>query len=129
MKLKQQVCSLEVAKRLKELGAKQEGLYGWIEKQPGYWRLWSSGECENWEGETYTAFTIAELWDLLPSTCPEHGGVLQICPAFSDGAWFVGYGDHMNGKGCHVEGGGGISIPETFAKMLVYLLENKLITP
>ena len=35
MKIESQVCSLELAKKLKELGVKQESLYYWCENSEG----------------------------------------------------------------------------------------------
>lgn len=63
MKLEDQVVSLELAKRLKELEVMQESLFFW---------------CDNWvhsqdsvyhsptSSETFSAFTVAELGEMLP---------------------------------------------------------------
>src|SRR4051812_36893725 len=68
MKLEQQVCSLELAKRLKELGVKQESLY--------YWNIRHIWIVLKAIGEPYitrkpedyaSAFTVAELGEMLPS--------------------------------------------------------------
>lgn len=64
MELKDQVCSLELAKRLKELGVKKNSLFYWdshcIEelKTQGNYGITSDGE--------YSAFTVAELGEMLP---------------------------------------------------------------
>ena len=65
MKLEEQVCSLELAKRLKELGIIQLSLF--------YWH-WNTGigkyelldECNF--GDYFSAFTAAELFDILPAS-------------------------------------------------------------
>jgi hypothetical protein len=75
MKLENQVVSLDLAKRLKELGVKQESLFAWVKLPPS--------EKEGYEGEEYglvyewtmahnagkeciSAFTVAELGEMLP---------------------------------------------------------------
>jgi len=65
MELSQQVCSLELAKRLKALGVKQDSLFYWhnIDSIP-------SVICEHWFPERsgdfwVAAFTVAELGALL----------------------------------------------------------------
>jgi uncharacterized membrane protein len=44
MKLEQQVCSLELAQKLKELGVKQDSTVWWMRQQAGIrageWKLW-----------------------------------------------------------------------------------------
>ena len=73
MELEQQVCSLELAKKLKELGVKQESLW--------YWNMITK-EFKDYEGkspiiaceiysnsrlwENFSAFTVAELGEMLP---------------------------------------------------------------
>jgi len=74
MKLENQVVSLELAKKLKELGFKQESLF--------WWRVWNDGRAEadylggytpkelgeNKEMEFegfYSAYTVAELGELI----------------------------------------------------------------
>ncbi len=72
MKLEDQVCSLELAKKLKELGVKQESLFSWlyIEKTKK-WRLVASSEELEVRSfyvgkELISAFTVAELGEMLP---------------------------------------------------------------
>ena len=115
MKLKQQVCSLELAKQLKELGVKQESLFYWQEinsKKPKLVQNRNTGnENSNDEAKWYSAFTVAELGEMLPV-----------------GAWVIVKTD---GAGFR------FTIPPNFideeteadarAKMLIYLLENKFI--
>lgn len=112
MELEKQVCSLELAKKLKELGVKQESLF--------WWNI-SDGIVI---GEQYrrppsiSAFTVAELGEMLP------GNFNTI--RRGDGSWLAYDGnaaDNVN----HQE----ISDTEADAraKMLIYLLENNLLTP
>ena len=112
MELSQQVVSLELAKRLKELGVKQESLFYY--SQNGL------------VGGTYdviisssiicSAFTVAELGELLPYNCYTRKS--------------------KTNKGCfeaHIieKGGDEVFIDENEAnaraKMLIYLIENKLV--
>jgi len=73
--LEKQVCSLDLAKRLKELGVKQESVWAWYETtdrddKPRLNRF--DEHCtvctlpqQQWE-EKYSAFTVAELGEMLP---------------------------------------------------------------
>lgn len=71
MKLESQVCSLEYAKRLKELGVKQESLFYWSfydggfsEEEPG---ITLTDEANHgFEEDLLSAFTVAELGEMLP---------------------------------------------------------------
>jgi hypothetical protein len=82
MKLENQVCSLELSKKLKELGVKQESLFYWVigceqfctEDKPSIINSefhdiiteeW--GDCHSYKKEEiYSAFTFAELGRILP---------------------------------------------------------------
>jgi len=72
MKLKDQVCSLELAKKLKELGVKQESLWYWYpgikgkEEVAEYWNLHCIEEEMYAQIENQvSAFTVAELGEML----------------------------------------------------------------
>lgn len=71
MKLEQQVCSLEYAKRLKELGVKQESIFVWEyynEEFYGVNFLPLAIIPNNFDNfENYSAFTVAELCEILPA--------------------------------------------------------------
>lgn len=84
MKLEQQVISLELSKRLKELGVKQESLFQWKHNTES-----TSGSIDDWVLTQYgtvpyeinsdyhaSAFTVAELLEQIPhmlmGTDPEH---------------------------------------------------------
>lgn len=111
MKLEDQVCSLELAKQLKELGVKQESIWYWHKYQD---RDWEATLAES----DLSAFTVAELGEMLPE--------------------FVGsWREHDNFWHCdNSELGENRRVWLTFnadteadarAKMLIYLIENKLI--
>ena len=68
MKLEDQVCSLELARKLMELRAKQKSLFYW------YYAM-HDGVNSSWsimystyalQADRYSAFTVAELGELLP---------------------------------------------------------------
>ena len=118
MRLENQVCSLELAKRLKELGVKQESLHYWAktlgENEP---ELDASPFAT--EFGCYSAFTVAELGEMLPK------GITAYCTNVS-GKW--------GWKSFYIVTAA-ISVAETFgtegdarAKMLIYLIENNLIS-
>jgi hypothetical protein len=123
MKLEDQVCSLELAKRLKELGVKQESYFYWEcdrnKKYPPNVAIGKYDESRVYQ--YFSAFTVAELGEMLPrlsssyrspETDPKH-------PKLFDGLW----------KGCHK--GEKISSADTEAnaraKMLIHLIETKII--
>lgn len=70
MKLENQVCSLELAKRLKELGVKQESLWWWechYGSEPELRFVKKGKITETGDNWYYSAFTVAELGEMLPS--------------------------------------------------------------
>jgi hypothetical protein len=141
MKLEQQVCSLELAKRLKELGVKQESHFYWIKDFDGEqgWCVIGIGEqcgdlddyfpftIENadlTQTEYYAAFTVAELGEMLPWR------LLQSNLTITRGVhWEVFYDDATVDT---LNGYQNIQTADTEAnaraKMFIYLLENNLLT-
>ena len=119
MELSKQVVSLELAKRLKELGVKQDSLFYWQGTEKLHYVINFEKQFE-WAGcENYLAFTTAELGEMLPAKIATHkiDSENQYYCCFDNSASPIT----------------GISIMEKTeadarAKMLIYLLENKLIT-
>lgn len=66
MKLEDQVCSLELSKRLKELNVKQESFFVWEERPEGA-KLFPYDCDERPMYAWFSAFTVAELGEFLPS--------------------------------------------------------------
>lgn len=64
MTLEKQVTGLDISQRLKELGVKQESLFWWYSTNNG-WMI--TAEPANWMDEKTSAFTVAELGELLPA--------------------------------------------------------------
>lgn len=124
MKLEDQVVSLELAKKLKELGVKQESLFYWqacpenlICLRPAYIEL---GYKDTPERVVISAFTVAELGEILPPY------FCSVDAKASAGHWTCRKWSH------------GIidtEVPIQYAnteadaraKALIYLIENKLI--
>lgn len=77
MKLEEQVVSLELAKKLKELGVKQDGLFQWFRQFPGDDYLLHYIDYNHHEmdlkifkehfPDSCSAFTVAELGEMLPT--------------------------------------------------------------
>ncbi len=140
MKLENQVCSLELAKQLKTLGVNQESLFWWnIVDEKLYFtdimmsisdRVPETDVC--WYGNFISAFTVAELGEMLPSRVEWKGHNYMLhCEKANDHMWatkYLNWGRPMDENvwvmpGWTIEKGDA----NARAKMLIYLLENKLI--
>jgi hypothetical protein len=155
MKLEQQICSFEHAKRLKELGVKQDSYAWWtqdktptnsnqyeygIPQEQMRWRVFPYQQSKLSTSsvyEEYSAFTVAELGQLLPKDIYDGRkswiGSLDLFVGGED--WGVGYthGEQDSGNVVSSYKGKEIYVEDATeadarAKMLIYLLENKLIT-
>lgn len=129
MTLEQQVTSLELSKRLKELGVKQESLFYWEKRYSIDWAVTTTEDLSARKYDKYykyiSAFTASELGEMLPEDIFGKGHI--YCSKRHDtgeGSWEILYRDNS-----------GISLLEigdteanARAKCLIYLLENKLIT-
>jgi hypothetical protein len=77
------VCGLEDAKKLKGLGVKQKSIFYWIETGENLFleekndnRLGSFDICDN--KDIYSAFTLSELGDLLPRNIKIEFGICTV---------------------------------------------------
>lgn len=129
MKLENQVCSLELAKKLKELGVKQESLFYWTddmaeildnghEKRIYRVNIYPVAQAKL-KGKVYkftkiSAFTVAELGEMFGRQFDTH-------KSFDDNVewvgWFSGDVHIFRAK----------TEADVRAKMLIYLIENKII--
>ncbi len=130
MKLEDQVCSLELAKKLKEVGVKQESLWCWGEffntsstvPEKRLSEVFLSWDKEDFRDRPflgdlkfYSAITVAELGAILP---------FEACFLKLNGTWKVEALLDIN-----------VEVPCIYdereanarAKVLIYLIENKLI--
>lgn len=83
MRLEDQVVSLDTAKRLKELGVAHRSLFHWERLQNGKHYLQRDEYVGSFCEETYAAFTVAELGELLPEWCSssrDHDGLWEAYP-------------------------------------------------
>jgi hypothetical protein len=135
MELEKQVCSLELAERLKELGMKQESLFWWVEMI--YAKIDERGHTENtkplwdivnsevaaWNDRRprISAFTVAELGELIPPTLHLNGPYGWV--SWKEGA-------EWKCRAHYYASADQIAATEADAraKMLIYLLEKKSTT-
>jgi hypothetical protein len=130
MKLEDQVVSLELAKKLQELGVKQTSYFYWWVNRYGYAsenKLHVQDHIPNNPKEGWrwcSAFTVAELGEMLPVEC-------------DSGKTEEGTIAHVKGKWVAIRDAGGDLGEKQYAdteadaraKMLIYLLENRLLEP
>lgn len=121
MKLEDQVCSLELAKQLKELGVKQEGLYFWFNGGGAWHIVLNKAGVEEPSKSIFSAFTVAELGEMLPKmenivVMIFDNGRCQLCLQQTP----------VEGKVTPIFEAD--TEADARAKMLIYLIENKLIT-
>lgn len=126
MKLEQQVCSLELARRLKEIGVRQESYLAWCDCDVhGEYDIREFAAAA--DDRRIAAFTVAELGEMLPEELLIDGewtATLEISKG--DNAWHVYYHNDQIPRTFHLEYAD--TEADARAKMLIYLLENKLIT-
>jgi hypothetical protein len=156
MKLEDQVCTLEQAKRLKELGVRQDASYAaWLknncqeETEFLCWPVISPGVSHKGYSspakgclEGFSAFTVAELGVMMPARVMSGGD--DYFPQIHKGrrGWYIQY--QTNKKDVVVNADGDIDRPrgylyntyrvaynmaEAYASYLILLLENNVITP
>lgn len=129
MELKNQVVSLELAKKLKELGVKQSGIFSWM-LMDGEWSVefhtnntnFSLLKYEDWVeacATSYPAFTVAELAEFLVDH--KHNFLPYFCDNPRERCWVYNFGQYPE----YVEAK---TLADCLAKMLIYLIENNLIT-
>lgn len=127
-----QVVSLELAKKLKELGVRQEGICNWLVVDGEKYDLWDSfipsGTLkEFWKvgrkTEVISAFTVAELGEMLKQKSMTRYFTMQNGDNWC--AWeklSEGYWHHLE------DTTGSETEADARAKMLIHLIENKIIT-
>ena len=114
VKLEDQVVSLELAKRLKELGVKQESCFvWWTHPLTGFEEVLYRPKAECDGTVECAAFTVAELagWFI------ENGKRFQIT--------LTGANFYCKNSGHHADK----YMANAMAKNIIYLIEQKLVTP
>lgn len=126
MKLENQVCSLELAKKLKELGVKQDSIFARTEDTGQV----ISGSCEEWMPNWVSAFTVAELGEMLPDSIKKDNNPYwyeERKTQISGGEiYYVVYYKFNHQISGDIISFNGNSEADARARMLVYLLENNL---
>ena len=122
MKLESQVCSLELSKKLKELEVPHKSLWVW-EFADG---VPSNLNAAAASGSNVYAYSVAELGEMLPTNI----SLMDWLQIQKGAAGFtVDYGhQEMDGSYCAAKEISSASEADARAAMLIYLLENKLIT-
>ena len=128
MKLEDQVVSLELAKRLKEIGVKQESAFYWFE---GVNEIGLVDRAYAWPPkEKHTAaFTVAELGEMLPQTFidksddGQYFAQVNIFKQYSN--WAICY-ETSKRRVCTAEME---TEADARAKMLIYLIEQGIVKP
>ena len=130
MTLESQVVSLPLAKRLKELGVKQESLVYWCVAENGQKWLGYSVDHHTAFGEvqSFSSFTVGELGEMLPR------GIYSYKNDCKGSRWrALGEADMWDRSGGVVLDGRPFQDAESEAdaraKMLVYLLEKGMVKP
>lgn len=123
MKLEEQVVSLELAMKLKELGVKQESLFVHYEKPDCFKFIadeWHVDKRETAYIRRCSAFTVAELGEILTQNARE------TMPHFVNGqrcwAWAYDYHEQLGFQHITAE-----TEANARAKMLIYLIEQHII--
>lgn len=128
MKIENQVVSLDIAKRLKELGVPQESYFHWsfidfTQQETSEWQICIGRQDIN----CFSAYTVAELGELLPFLFKkdDKSFAWNVYPTENKKweSWFEDASYSLVGSKFHAD-------TEANARglMLIYLLENKLIT-
>ena len=139
MKLEHQVTNLEMSRKLKELGVKQESYFVWVDRFPVFndqphiasriefqQRLTTSilsVEAQALVG-WYSAFTAAELGEMLPKTIRKGDTAKARKVWFGEQTTYIQYTDNEKEMIPMTAIAG--SEADARAKMLIYLIEQNL---
>ncbi len=156
MNLEDQVCSLELSKKLLTLGVKQDSYFVWYgfenplkaiftESDIDIWRIGTSKDCSKGGADwVYTAFTAAELGDLLPNGVVTQNDQPFNCfrikiskfISFDNEKTIRNFIINYESDTCEMSGKQGFlprkltkniydpNLANAMAKMLIYLIEN-----
>lgn len=127
MTLEQQVVSLDLAKRLKELNVKQDSLFWWCQgrfDQPDKSKWELNDSIDTHARENVSAFTSSELGEMLPLEI--NGENLQLWREKGRWSWDVAYNTSGN-SGKDILWEQADTEADARAKMLIHLIESNLI--
>jgi hypothetical protein len=128
MKLEEQVTSLELSKRLKELGVKQESFFKWQRRESPYtdgWALGSGHLGDYAVAESYSAYTVSEISEMLNTELTDVSESDSFTLKISSDMdfWYVNYGNGETESHTTDDR----SLADALAKQMIYLLENNLL--
>ncbi len=134
MKLEKQVCSLELAKKLKELGALQDSLFVYYSDNEPFYKIgqWNEFAPHNkvyHKADIYPAFTAAELGEILPKDKKVIFRKEKYFGEIQNYLWVVIYCEDNKNVEINLKDNlwfGGYTEADAKAKMLVYLIEEGL---
>ena len=133
---KNHVSNLELSKKMKKLGFEQNGSFIWDESyNPPWLRYFPNGKGYR-EEECVSAFTVAELGEMLPSNIKvraiangEHGGIYYLytnkLTDYADNNFSCFYAMNNGQTKLLIENSN--TEADARAKMLIYLMENELL--
>jgi len=118
MNLERQVCSLDLAKRLKELGVKQESCFAWCDHDPdGEYRIVDFDSAD--AVRRISASSAAELGEMLPQN--------RVRSIFYVRTWFIELFPPNSPLAPAEKRIVADAEANARARMLIYLLENNLV--
>ena len=134
MTLEQQVTSLELSKKLKKLGVKQESAFVWMKCSPpgeGFFLHFCDYDMRT---DDIPAFTVAELLNLLPGeiTAPHGRAFLTYTRILSTNEHLFDYtyitSNEYDGTTAIEFETEDVNAADNLANLFIFLLEHKLIT-
>lgn len=144
MELKKQCISLNQSKRLKELGIEQNSIFMWVHsKTPNIVSsnngihlfvsakdIIDDNDGDKFDSEMCSAFLVSEIGAMLPPEMIKIEGKNRFICSYkgvTGEVYFCDYSNGRDGKYFHLHQGD--TEAEARAAMLIYLLENNIITP
>jgi len=134
MELEKQVCSLDFAKRLKELRVKQGSLFKWMKDSSGQYFVRFESGVGTIHPYQYSAFTVSELGEMIPERIrhEEFGYGFVELPHHDSPLGYRGWIKWVRGVIWCIQPNDNEpclkSEADARAKMLLYLIEKELIS-
>ena len=116
MRLEDQVCNSGLARKLKELGVEQESFFVWYTNGDFAHLLDCRDGMRPMEEKSFSAFTVGELGEMLPFSYSS----MKCGSLIKQEAWICGLTEKESPDQY------GRTEADARAKMLIYLLENRL---
>jgi len=126
MRIEDQVCSLELSKKLKELGVRQESYFYWYDDTVAHKMYFAGGGLVGSKPiEKYSAYTASELGEMLPMEVFKNDICFALASWKIPKGWRIFYGGNdfcLHGETEEKES-------DARAKMIIYLIESNLLSP